>query len=180
MPVRSASSRRYASAIFELAIETESFSQWESDLETIASFTGEPDVQRVLINTRVPRAAKLRLLAAGLEGAVTPLAMNLVRILHGRDKVHLAPEIFEMFKEMVDDRRGVAHAVVTTAVAMTDDERAAVAAKLSQITGKQVDVTARVDESIIAGVVARIGDQLIDGSTRTQLQALKRRLAASR
>jgi len=44
------------------------------------------------------------------------------------------------------------------------------------MTGKQVDVTPIVDESIIAGVIARIGDQLIDGSTRTRLVALKRRL----
>jgi F-type H+-transporting ATPase subunit delta len=77
---------------------------------------------------------------------------------------------------MLDDRRGIAHATVTTAVALSDEERRAVTGKLSSITGKQVDITSVVDESIIGGVVARIGDQLIDGSTRTRLLALKRRL----
>jgi F-type H+-transporting ATPase subunit delta len=62
---------------------------------------------------------------------------------------------------------------------LADEERSAVAAKLSSLTGKQVDVTPVVDESIIGGVIARIGDQLIDGSTKTRLQALKRRLAGA-
>ena len=83
------------------------------------------------------------------------------------------------FQEKVDERLNIAHATVTTAVPLADDERAAVAAKLSSLTGKQVDVTSVVDESIIGGVIARVCDQLIDGSTRSRLVALKRRLAGS-
>jgi F-type H+-transporting ATPase subunit delta len=77
---------------------------------------------------------------------------------------------------MMDAHLNLAHAIVTTAVPLADDERSAIAARLSAMTGKQVDVTSVVDEAIIGGVVARIGDQLIDGSTRTRLLALKRRL----
>ena len=66
--------------------------------------------------------------------------------------------------------------MVTTAVPLADDERAAVASKLSAMTGKQVDVTSVVDASIIGGIVARIGDHLVDGSTRSRLAALKRSL----
>ncbi|MHB8377115.1 MAG: F0F1 ATP synthase subunit delta, partial [Dehalococcoidia bacterium] len=80
------------------------------------------------------------------------------------------------FGEQVDERRGIAHALVTTAVPLSDDERGAVAARLSAITGKTVDVVPVVDPAIIGGVVARIGDQLIDGSTRTRLKALRRSL----
>lgn len=178
MPARSPSARRYAEAIFSLAREQETLVQWTSDLSTIAAFVSEPDVARVLGSTRVPAAEKLRLLSAALEGEVSPLAWNLVRLLHHRGKITLAPEIRDAFQELVDASRGVAHAVVTTAVPLTDEERRAVEAKLSSITGKQVDVTPVVDESIIAGIVARIGDQLIDGSTRSRLQALKRRLEA--
>ena len=102
--------------------------------------------------------------------------MNLVRVLNERNKLMLARGIQTAFQEMVDERLGIAHATVTTAVQLSDEERNAIAAKLSSMTGKRVDVTAVVDESIIAGVIARIGDQLIDGSTRTRLIALKRRL----
>lgn len=176
MAARSPSARRYAEAVFDLADEEETFDRWTADLHTIADFVREEDVAEILTSARVPREEKLRLLAAGLEGHVSAGAMNLVRLLNGRDKLALVPDIVTIFGEKVDERRGIAHAVVTTAVPLTDDERGAVAARLSAITGKTVDVAPVVDPAIIGGVVARIGDQLIDGSTRTRLMALRRSL----
>ncbi|MEX0750668.1 MAG: ATP synthase F1 subunit delta [Dehalococcoidia bacterium] len=179
MPARSPSSRRYADAIFEIATENESWVQWSGDLQTIADFVGEADVGGLLASNRVPRGDKMRLLSAGLEREISPLAMNLVRILEDKGKLHIARDIQIVFQEKVDDARGIAHAVVTTAVPLSDDERNAIAARLSSVTGKQVNVTPVVDERIIGGLIARIGDQLIDGSTRTKLLALKRQLGAS-
>jgi len=176
MAARSPSARRYAEAVFDLADEEETFIRWAGDLQTIAGFTEEPDVAKILTSARVPRGEKMRLLAAGLQGQVADEAMNLVRLLNDRDKTGLVPDIVEIFREKVDERRGIAHAVVTTAVPLSEDERGAVAARLSALTGKTVDVTPVVDEAIIGGVVARIGDQLIDGSTRTRLVALRRSL----
>lgn len=176
MPARAASARRYAEAVFDLALEKETLDEWSRDLRSIAGFVGERDVAMVLSSNRVPRNEKERLLEAGLRAEIGPLAMNLVRILNERDKVMQAPDIQQVFQELVDAHRGIAHAVVTTAVPLTDDDQRAVAERLSAITGKRIDVTPVVDESIIGGMVARIGDQLIDGSTRTRLQALKRRL----
>jgi F-type H+-transporting ATPase subunit delta len=179
VPARSPSARRYAEAIFEIAMENESFVQWSGDLQTIADFVSEADVAGLLASNRVPREEKMRLLGAGLEQEISALAMNLVRILEDKSKLHLSRDIQVIFQEKVDDARGIAHAVVTTAVPLSDDERNAIAAKLSSVTGKQVDITPVVDEAIIGGLIARIGDQLIDGSTRTKLLALKRQLAAS-
>jgi F-type H+-transporting ATPase subunit delta len=173
---RIASARRYAEAVFELAAETGSFDAWANDLRAIADFASEPEVAGLLASGRVPREEKLRLLSAGLENQVGPLAWNLVRLLEQRGKIDLAREVQRVYQERYDDHRGVAHAVVTTAVPLADDERRAVAQRLSALTGKQVDVTPVVDESIIGGIVARIGDELIDASTRSRLVALKRRL----
>lgn len=176
MPARSVSARRYAEAIFDLAVETETLDEWSHDLRTIVDFVGERDVATVLSSGRVPRSEKERLLEAGLRSNVGPLAMNLVRLLNEREKIMQARDIQQVFQERVDAHRGIAHAVVTTAVPLTEDGQRAVVERLSAITGKRVDITTNVDESIIGGMVARIGDQLIDGSTRTRLQALKRSL----
>ena len=176
MASRAVAARRYAEAVFDIADESETFDRWSEDLRAIAGFTAEPDVRALLTSGRVPRDEKRRLLEAGLASEVSPLAMNLVRVLNERGKIAAAPEVQQAYQQMLDDRRGVAHAVVTTAVPLADDERASVAARLSELTGKQVDVTPVVDESIIGGMIARIGDELIDGSTRTRLLALKRRL----
>lgn len=171
-----ASPRRYAEAVFDLAREEDALDRWRGDLQVIAAFAAEPGVARVLANARVPREAKERLVTAGLGGRIVPQAMNLVRLLEQRGRMLDAPAVLERYQELLDEHRGVAHARVTTAVALSDDERRAVAAKLSELTDKQVDVTSVVDESIIGGVIARIGDQLIDGSTRSRLIALRRRL----
>ena len=171
--------RRYAEAVLDLASGDDSLDAWSRDLRTIADFTDDPGVAGIIASARVPRAERLRLLEAGLNGQVSPLALNLVRLLNERDRAGLARGIQTTFQEMSDERRGIAHATVTTAVALDGDERAAIAARLSAMTGKRVDVTPVVDESIIGGVIARIGDQLIDGSTRTRLVALKRRLAGA-
>jgi len=174
-----ASARRYAEAVFDLALEQEALVQWSADLEAIRGFLGEPDVAAVMRNARVPREEKTRLLAAGLEPELSSQAWNLVRLLEDRGRLDAIGDVQRIFQEKVDEHRGVAKATVTTAVAIGDDEQRAIAARLSQITGKQVEVQSIVDESIIGGVVARIGDQLIDGSTRTRLVELKRRLGGA-
>ena len=179
MASSSISARRYAEAAFDIAAESEAFVAWGGDLRTIAEFVERPDVAGVLRGTRVPRPEKRRLLEAGLAGAVSPLALNLALLVLERGRLQLARGIQVAFQEMLDERLNIAHATVTTAVPLADEERSAVAAKLSSLTGKQVDVTPVVDESIIGGIIARIGDQLIDGSTRTRLLALKRRLAGA-
>jgi F-type H+-transporting ATPase subunit delta len=171
-----ASGRRYAQAVFDLASETNAFDQWSADLRAIADFATEPDVAGILASAKVPRDAKLHLLETALAGAASAQAMNLVRLLNERDKLTAARQLQVAFQELLDARRGIAHATVTTAVALSDDERTAIATRLSALTGKQVDVTPVVDEAILGGIIARIGDQLIDASTRTRLVALRRKL----
>lgn len=176
MATSAASARRYAEAVFDLAVETDTLDSWSADLRTLADFVSERDVAGILGSNRVPPAEKLRLLDAGVRPYISPLAMNLVQLLNQRGKLGIAREVQGAFQETLDERRGIAHAVVTTAVPLSDVDRGAVATKLSALTGKTVDVTSVVDPAIIGGLIARIGDQLIDGSARTRLVALKRRL----
>ncbi len=170
------SARRYAEAVFDLASETNTLDGWSADLRTLADFVSEHDVAGILNSGRVPHDEKMRLLDAGVKQEVGPLTMNLIGMLEQRGKLGISREIQMVFQEMLDERRGIAHAVVTTAVPLSADERGAVATELSSMTGKRVDVTSVVDPAIIGGIIARIGDQLIDGSTRTRLVALKRSL----
>jgi F-type H+-transporting ATPase subunit delta len=174
-----ASARRYAEAVFDLALEDDALSAWSDDLDTVVGFVSEPDVTAALANNRVPREEKLRLLSAGLERDVSPQAWNLVRLLEDRGRIDAISDVQRIFLQKLDDHLGRARATVTTAVPLAEDEQRAIAARLSQITGKQVEVRPVVDESIIGGVVARIGDQLIDGSTCTRLIDLKRRLSGA-
>jgi F-type H+-transporting ATPase subunit delta len=170
--------RRYAQAALELAVEHNSLDAWERDMRALGDALASDEAQAFVGSRQVSTEAKEAFLRRA-AGEVSPMAWNLARLLGSKNRLELLPQVAEAFQEMADDRRGVAHAQVVTAVPLDDGERRALEQRLSELTGKQVDVRLFQDESILGGLVARIGDRLIDGSTKSKLIALKRRLAGA-
>lgn len=170
--------RRYADAAFELALERQELDRWADDLRTLAGAVAEPMVLAFLDSAKVPTREKERVLEEALKG-IGPLAWNLVRLLLARGRISLAPQIAAAFEERLNEHRGVARALVTTAVPLDIRTQEAVATRLGELTGKEVIVELEEEPSIIGGLVARISDRLIDGSTRAKLLALKKELAGS-
>ena len=99
-------------------------------------------------------------------------------LLH-RERLQLLPDIARSFRGRHNAARGIVTAHVTTAVPLDDVTEAELAARLSRYVNQQVQIEATVDPNIMGGVVARIGDTLLDGSVRGRLEALRRRLAAT-
>lgn len=176
---REVAAKRYAEAAYLLAREEKKEHAWSAGLAAMAALFGDPAARTLLGNTRVPAVRKLQMAEAALAG-VDPLVLNLARLLLHRGRTTLGPQIAEAYQELVDASHGVAHAFVTTAVTLSDDDIKAVEKRLGEITGGQVIVTTEVDDSILGGLVVRIGDRLIDGSTRSRLRELKQRLAGAR
>ena len=172
---RETAAARYARAAYEVGVEDGSLAQWRQDLASIASLFREPDVLRVFDDNRVPADQKMRVVDAALP-TLSPQARNLARIMISRHRASLAGLISDMFVRLADEHEGIARGVVTTAVELTPDERLQVQAKLAVLTGKQVQIENIVDPSILGGLVARVGDQLLDGSTKTRLETLRKRL----
>ena len=177
--IREIAARRYAEAAYEIAREAGTEQGWSEGLALVAAAFSDPQMAAVMQEARISTADKVALAERTLA-SVDPLALNLARLLVNRGRTALAAQIAEAFQELADARRGIAHAQVTTAVPLSEGEAKAVAEKLGEITGKEVVVEMRVDEEVIGGLVARIGDKLIDGSTRSRLAALKRRLQEAR
>lgn len=177
--IREVTAKRYAEAAYLLARESGSEDTWSTGLATMSSLFADAEAQALLQSTRVPAADKLRLVEDALADA-DPLVLNLARLLLHRGRTALGPQIAEAFQETLDEAKGIAHAVVTSAVPLSQEDLNAVVRKLSETTGKKVVVETQLDESILGGLVVRIGDRLIDGSTRTKLEALKRQMAGSR
>jgi F-type H+-transporting ATPase subunit delta len=177
--IREIAARRYGEAAFQIAREGGTQESWSEGLALMAAAFSDPGMAAIMQEARISTADKMGLAEKTLSG-VDPLVLNLALLLVHRGRTALAPQIAEAFQELADAERGIAHAVVTTAVRLSDSETTAVTEKLSEIADKQVVVEAQVDEGIIGGLVARIGDMLIDGSTRSRLVALKRRLREER
>jgi len=170
--------KRYGQAVFEIAAQKGDFEAWSASLRRIAAFTGQRDQAVVLENSRVPRETKHRLIDAGLND-LPPQALGFAQLLVDKGRTSLAGQVAEYFETLVEERRGIEHAVVTTAVPLADGERDAIGLRLRQMTGAQVQLETRVDPAILGGVIIQIGDRLFDGSTRSRLRSLKENLVGA-
>jgi len=175
-----ASPRRYAQAAFSLALENEGVDRWESDLQRVIEVVANTDVMALLSAPQVPERVKLNGVTTMLPD-VAPLIRNLVSMMVLRGDIAKTGRAVEVFRSMADDSRGTARAEVVTAVPLDDARKQRLADGLANLVGrKQVILTETVDPEIVGGVIARVGDRLIDGSTRTRLRSLRDELAAAR
>ena len=124
----------------------------------------------------VEMAQKRKILESELAQAQQE-AINLVRMLLERDRITIIPRMVETFTEARMAEQGIVIADVTTAEELSVDGRLSVQAQLEEMLGKQVEMRMHTDPEIIGGIIARVGDRLIDGSVINQLRRLRARLA---
>ena len=167
--------KRYAQAVFEIALGRKELDRWQSDLRTIASLGEDDTLIAWLENPKFRFDDKVRLLSEQL-GGINPLALNLVYLLVARGRLSMIGGIADEYQRLLDSYRGIELAEVITAVPLDDEDRLRLGERLGAVVGKKVVVKPEVDSSLIGGFIARIGGRLLDGSTRSKLEALKREL----
>ncbi len=174
-----AAARRYAQAVFDIGKEQNTLTVWDVDLRIIReNLTADPALMRLLDNPETSPAEQQRLIERLFSLSLSPAAYRFVRLLLRNRRLALAPGVQEAFDEMYLAEQGVAYADVTTAIPLSADEETRVAASLMRFTGKTIKLRTHVDPDIIGGILARVGDQLIDGTVTSQLRQLKTRLDA--
>jgi F-type H+-transporting ATPase subunit delta len=171
----SGAAKRYTEAVFGIAKAANTFDQWQRDLDSLSSLMADPTANTLMTSPNVSRDEKMAVIKEVLATG-QPESLNLATLLLDRGRLAIAPEMATLFREMALSELGIVVADVTTAAAIDKDVEAAIKRQLSTLVGKQVEIRAHVDDSIIGGVVARIGDQLIDGSVSNQLRRLRNRL----
>lgn len=167
--------RRYARAAFDIASETDTFDEWAADLDALALALGDQDFAALLDAPQVPMTVKLDGIDKVL-GDVGDLARNLAKLLVTHRGARLAEAIRDDYREMLDRHRGIARADVVTATPVDDAMRNEIVSRLSALVDQDVDAIWREDPEILGGMVARVGDRLVDGSVRSKLEALRRTL----
>ena len=170
--------KRYAHAAFDLARQQQALDAWERDLDRAVGVVQNPQVSEFFDSPAIPEEAKQLAITQLLPGEAERYVRNLLLLLLERRRLAQLPQVAEVFHDLVLQERGMAVAEVTTAVALTPQEAEQVRARLRDLIGKTVDMRARVDPAIIGGLVVRVGDDLIDGSVRTQLHQLRQRMAS--
>jgi F-type H+-transporting ATPase subunit delta len=167
--------KRYAQAAFELAVERHELESWKADLSRIADIGKDSKLLAVLENPKVPFNAKRGLLEERL-GRVNPLALNLACLLLSKRRLRIAGDILQEYWRLLDAYHGVEHADIVTALPLDEEDKERVSRQLGDLVGRKVIIDARTDPTIVGGFRAKIGDTLIDGSTRSRLESLRKRL----
>jgi F-type H+-transporting ATPase subunit delta len=172
--------RNYAETLFELAQRhggaptVESFG---AALDGIAELVRrEPRVRRFLDTPMVDAEAKKDALRKALSGNVPPLFLSFVLVVVEKRRQALLSEISGAYAEIVDRSLGRVRAEVLLPTEPDEALKQEITRSLSRQVGGEVLPTFRIDPSMIGGIVIRVGDRVLDGSVRSRLGALRRRL----
>lgn len=172
---RISSAKRYAQAVFELALEKNELEPWQKGLEKISKLTSNEELISFLQNPRVPYETKKRVLEFEV-GEILPLTLNLALLLVHKGLLGMAPKILQQFNLLLDAYHGIERARIITAVSLEEQEREILSRRLEEMVKRKILIEGQVDPSLIGGFIARIGDKIIDASLRHQLETLKQRL----
>lgn len=169
---------RYAGAFFSLAKEQNLLPQVEQDLRILGqTLAGSEELKAFLANRRISTHRKFQLLQELFGSTFQELTLNFLGVILEKRREEYIEEIIKSFEREMDRHRGVMEAEIRTAVELPEEEKEALAQKLSQITGKQIRLRYRLDPGLMAGAVLKIGDKVIDGSVATRLKNLKAQLS---
>lgn len=172
---KAVSARRYAQAVFEIALESKELERWQADLHVIAEALGTPRLAAILENPKLQFNQKQRLLQNILVG-ISPVATNLAYLLVRKKLIRVAGSLVTEYTRLMNAYNGRETAKVISAIHLNSHETEVIRQKLAKLTGKKLVVATQVDSEIMGGLVAKIGDELIDGSVRTRLMELRKDL----
>ncbi|MCK5114771.1 MAG: ATP synthase F1 subunit delta [Phycisphaerae bacterium] len=167
----------YAEALFELAQERQLSSQVRGELEQLAELERENEQWNLFLESPAVRreekkAAVLRI----FSGKVSELTVDFLAVLADKGRLGLLPEIAESFVAMKDQAAGRVRGVITTAVELAQEEQARLAEQISRALQKEVILQAKVDESIIGGMVLKVEDLRFDATVKRKLENFSRKL----
>jgi F-type H+-transporting ATPase subunit delta len=166
---------RYAKALFELATEHAQIDAWLDQLEFVVQVLSDDDFKALLNHAEVSVQKKRDAVETVLPD-IEPMIRNLVSLLVARGSVSAIGDIYQSYLKMVDVQKGRERVEVTSAVDLDDDQIQHITEFVKQIVNKEIVISTEVDESILGGIVIQIGDQLLDGSTKTQLENLRKQV----
>jgi F-type H+-transporting ATPase subunit delta len=166
---------RYATALFELALEMGAIDRIRQELDAFESLaTSNPDLMRLIRSPVFGAEEQTKALGAVLERAgIGGLAAQFLKVVASNRRLFAVRQIIKSFRALVARHKGEVTAQVTVAERLSDTRLAEIKDALATVTRKDVHVEMHVDPSIIGGLVVKLGSRMVDTSLRTKLNAIK-------
>ncbi len=173
---------RYATALFDLARESNAIDAVKADLDRFDAMVAESaDLTRLVRSPAFSAEEQLAALTSILEKAgIGGLAAQFLKMVASNRRLFAIRDMIRGYRELVADFKGEATAEVTVAEALKGDHLDALRSALKAVSGKNVDLNIKVDPSIIGGLVVKLGSRMVDGSLRTKLNAIRHAMKEAR
>lgn len=166
---------RYATALFELAGESNAIDAVSTDLDAFTAMLAESEDLRRLVGSPAfsaeeqTAAIKAVLAKAGISG----IAANFIGLVASKRRLFALPGMIAAYKALVADAKGIVSAEVTLAEAPAPKRVEEIRAALAAVAGKAVDVAIKVDPALIGGLVVKMGSRMVDASLKTKLNSIR-------
>jgi F-type H+-transporting ATPase subunit delta len=168
--------RRYAEAVFELAVRDGKVDAWQRDLALLAELALDDLFSRAVDSPAVPFLQRRQAVEQALGKLISPQALNLALLLTERGRFTVLPSVSSEYNAKVRQSRGIVAATVTTPEPLAKEDLAALSVRVEQLAGATPELTIALDPELLGGLTIRIGDKLIDASVRGRLERLRGRL----
>lgn len=167
--------KRYAKALFELALEAKSLDATEADLTTLGeAFAQSSELRRVAASPLYGRDDKVNAFSALADKlGLGDLTKNFVAVMARNARAGDLPDAVRAFKQMAAERRGATTADVESADKLTATQLKELQAALKSALGRDVEVRAEVNPELIGGLVVKVGSRMFDSSLRTKLEGMR-------
>ncbi|HHW68352.1 MAG: F-type H+-transporting ATPase subunit delta [Epulopiscium sp.] len=167
-------SKRYAKALFDLAIETNKIDELESQSRvTREILESEKEFMQILQHPQISKEEKIQLIKDTFSSKVSDELLGLLILVVQKGRQEYLLEILNTFLDEVKEHKGIVTAVVVSAVPLKNEQLEKIKLNLTSSVKKQIQIETQVDPSIIGGLKIRVGDRVLDASISGQLQGLK-------
>jgi F-type H+-transporting ATPase subunit delta len=174
-PIISGMAGRYASALFELALNSNAVDAVKADLDKFDALVADSaDLGRLVRSPVFGADEQAKAIAAVLAKAgISGVAANFLQVVASNRRLFAVRDMIRAYGALVARHKGEVSAQVTVAEGLSDAHRAAIKDALKSVTGKDVDLNVKVDPAIIGGLIVKLGSRMVDSSLRTKLNAIK-------
>ena len=167
-------SKEYAEALFELAVQAGVTEETSEGLETVISALMQtPEYRALLASPAIGKEERLNALDAAFRGKIPDVLMGVLRMLISRGHVSELDGMARHYDELAREDRGESIAVVTSAVPLKEAETVALRAKLEKKLGRKITLHCQEDPDLIGGIRVEVDGRVIDGSIRNKLDEIK-------
>ncbi len=166
---------RYATALFELSSEADALDALEADLDTLGAALRDSDDFGALIHSPIHSRAEQggAIAAIGEKAGLSQTTRFTLALMASKRRLFVLPAMVSALRALIAEAKGEVTANVSAAAALSDDQESTLAATLKARFGKEVKINMAVDESLIGGLVVRVGSKMIDTSIKAKLANLK-------